>query len=257
MNEKQTRSCSGEARKGQEKDTHERGAQGKGRSDVERSKETLAQELNLPMPMGRKFINRIGSTFGRLTVLNYAGMQGAQHRWMCVCECGSIKPIQGGALANGTTQSCGCMRAAKTGLVNSTHRMTGTSIYKTWSSMRERCLHPKHKSYMRYGGRGITICERWNDFSLFLEDMGPRPSKAHSIERNNNDGPYCKENCRWATFVEQSNNKSNNRLLTYNGETLTLANWSKRRNLKQRTLFQRLERGWSIEKSLTTPLRTH
>lgn len=134
------------------------------------------------------------------------------------------------------------------------HGMCKTREYKSWKRMKERCLNPNHKSYPRYGGRGITVCERWkNSFLNFYSDMGPKPQN-HTINRLDNKGNYCPENCRWASVEEQNNNKENSHLLTYNGETLTLSQWAKRFNINSGTLCNRLKRNWDVEKSLTTPV---
>jgi hypothetical protein len=119
-----------------------------------------------------------------------------------------------------------------------------------------RCLNPGNASFKSYGAVGITVCERWlNSFENFLADMGPRPSKDHSIDRIKRELGYAPGNCRWATRVEQNRNKINNRLITYNGETLTHAEWSYRLGLHPDTVGQRLRNGWTVERALTQPIR--
>jgi hypothetical protein len=122
--------------------------------------------------------------------------------------------------------------------------------------MRTRCTNPNVPNYKDYGGRGIAVCERWRSFEAFLADMGPRPGLGYSIERINNDGDYEPGNCRWADRAQQSNNRRNNRLLTWNGETKTLAEWSRTTGLDYAALLARLNRGWSVERALSTPMKT-
>lgn len=121
--------------------------------------------------------------------------------------------------------------------------------------MHQRCTNPKTKRYPRYGGRGIVVCERWRDFPSFLEDMGKKPSPAHSIERRNNDGNYEPSNCYWATKSEQNHNKSNNRYVTYRGEVMTLTRAMTIANsgVEMGGLQGRLRRGWPLEEALETP----
>jgi len=120
--------------------------------------------------------------------------------------------------------------------------------------MMSRCRNSADPSYDIYGGRGISVCDRWNSFDNFLEDMGPRPSCDHSIERINVDGNYEKSNCRWGTWKEQGRNRRNNRRLTYKGRTLCVMEWAEELGIRWGTLFARLDRGWSAEKALTTPV---
>jgi hypothetical protein len=133
------------------------------------------------------------------------------------------------------------------------HGMRNTPEYVAWSDMRMRCRNPKHASYKDYGGRGVTICPEWDDFAVFYRDMGPRPSPHHSLDRSDNDGPYSPENCRWTTSTEQSRNRRNSRYVTYNGLTLTLAEWSQRTGISARALSHRFRSGWAVERALTKP----
>ena len=122
--------------------------------------------------------------------------------------------------------------------------------------MRNRCNNPKNRSFENYGGRGVTVCERWSDFANFLADMGQRPSPKHTIERNDNDRGYEPENCCWAVPEKQANNKRNNRVLEYRGRAMTLAMWAREVGMSADALERRLNLlKWSIEKSLETPVR--
>lgn len=127
--------------------------------------------------------------------------------------------------------------------------------YRSWNLMWQRCRNDKCAKYPQYGGRGITVCERWLKFENFLEDMGLRP-KGKTLDRVNNNLGYYPENCRWATNVEQNNNRRNSILLTCRGETLTLPQWARRLGINQKTLRKRLYQGWPIEQALETPTQT-
>lgn len=128
--------------------------------------------------------------------------------------------------------------------------------YKIWDSMKRRCENPRDRGYVFYGSRGIKVCAQWQRFENFLEDMGPRPDRTYSIERIDNDGDYCPENCRWATKSEQANNRRNTIRYGYQGQNLTLAEWSLRSNIKYGTLWWRVvQHDWPIERALTTPAR--
>lgn len=125
------------------------------------------------------------------------------------------------------------------------------STYSSWANMKTRVYNKNREGYKNYGGRGIKICNRWSDFGSFLADMGEKP-KGLSLERINNDGNYEPDNCKWATFQEQTNNARSNRKLTYKGATLGVFQWSRKINIKKSTLFRRLNAGWSTEKTLET-----
>lgn len=132
-----------------------------------------------------------------------------------------------------------------------------TREYRAWSGAKDRCYSPRNRKYPVYGGRGITMCPEWRDnFSRFLVDMGPCPSSAHSLDREDSNGPYAKWNCRWATDTEQQRNRRNNRLIAFHGEVLCLAEWAARAGIHRRTIARRLDvLGWSLERALTTPSR--
>ena len=136
-----------------------------------------------------------------------------------------------------------------------TSKTKATSMYKTWTGMRSRCNNPKDYAYNNYGGRGIEICKRWDKFENFLEDMGVRPTKKHSIDRINNNGNYELSNCRWATMKEQCYNRRTNTIITYNNCSKTLTEWAKTRKLDARTLSTRLRRGWDIHRALFQPVK--
>jgi len=151
-----------------------------------------------------------GMTFGRLTVTGKVGTtntQGQSH-WHCVCECGGETTTTAGHLRDGHSSSCGCYRREQQSRAAKTHGLTRTPEYQSWAAMRARCTNPAHKNYPLYGGVGIRICDRWNDFHLFLEDMGSKPSPKHTLDRIDPLGGYEPGNCRWAIrYVQVLNRK--------------------------------------------------
>lgn len=171
-----------------------------------------------------KFTDLTGEKFGRLTVIRR--LENDKHRnsrWSCKCECGEIVNVLGFCLKNGNTKSCGCFmfdEASKRHIKHG-HVTKGKSspTYRTWINMIQRCNNPNASYYSYYGGRGINVCERWMNFENFLEDMGERPSKNHSIERKDSNGDYCLSNCKWGTSQEQGRNRSiqNNNKSGYKG----------------------------------------
>jgi hypothetical protein len=174
--------------------------------------------------------------------------------WHCRCDCGNEITAYTGNLLRGRTKSCGCWQDESRQIQSVTHGKSHTPEWYIWVHMRERCKGTWQKNY---GGRGITVCERWqHSFAAFLADMGPRPSPLHEIERKDNDGPYSPENCTWATCVEQANNKRNNHRLTWNNKTQTIAQWSRETGIPAYLIQERIvKRQWAIHKALSTPPR--
>lgn len=207
--------------------------------------------------------NLTGQKFGRLTALGPTRKErDVSGRsllvWQCRCSCGTIIETRSCNLLSGDTSSCGCYQKEGT-IARSTkhgHASRGelSSEFIAHKNMISRCQNPKASNYPWYGGRGIRVCERWQSFQAFYEDMGPRPSSDHSIERDDPNGDYEPSNCRWATRAEQGANKRNNRLLTARGETHHMQEWCRIRGINQRTLWDRLNSGWPVEKALFTPV---
>lgn len=134
-------------------------------------------------------------------------------------------------------------------------RRKADNRYGIWQAMRNRCNNPNGEDYAHYGGRGITVCERWNDFLLFAQDMGPRPTLKHEIDRTDNDGPYCPENCRWATRYEQMQHTRRNRRIEFDGKCLTVSEWSRLLAVPFKRICERLDLGWSAKDALTAPIK--
>ncbi len=206
--------------------------------------------------MSRKIIDLTDQKFGRLTVLERTKNQGIQPTWLCQCECGNQIVTQAGNLKNGNTKSCGCLKketGKKIGKQNIKHGHTLNGIrsktYITWYNMIQRCTNLNHRSYKHYGGRGIKVCEAWLSFESFFQDMGERPPNM-SIDRIDNDGDYCSENCKWSTPKEQARNMTTNRLITIDDITKCLAEWCYQYNLSRDTVDERMRRGWTPEEAL-------
>lgn len=148
----------------------------------------------------------------------------------------------------GRIKSCGCYKKKKTIEKNTRHNMSDTPIHRIWSTMKSRCNNPNHEHYKHYGGRGIKVCDRWLDFNNFYADMGDPPFEGATLDRINNDGDYCPENCRWATRKEQATNKrdrSDAVYLTHDGKTQTQAAWAKELGISPATIQSRRKKGWS------------
>ncbi|MCJ7761102.1 hypothetical protein MUP59_08200 [Candidatus Bathyarchaeota archaeon] len=196
-----------------------------------------------------KLNNLVGKRFGRWTVIERAPTIKRHTFWHCKCDCGKEANVEADSLAHGGSISCGCYKNE----LHTTHGMSQTCTYASWKAMWARCTYPKLKAYKYYGGQGIKVCERWRDFESFCADMGEKPTPKHTLDRIDGKDNYCPENCRWATRQEQSENHYNNHNLTYNGKTQCLAVWAKELKIHKNTLDERLKRGWSVEKTLSTP----
>lgn len=204
-------------------------------------------------------IDITGQRFNRLVVLRRAAIEdGGNLRWECRCDCGNITTSLGSHLKNGGVKSCGCL-LLKAGEQTRTHGFTASqdplakSTYAAWANMIDRCVNPKAKAYKNYGGRGIRVCERWRgSFEAFVEDIGVRPSKDHSLDRYPDvNGGYEPSNCRWATASEQTRNTRKTVFIEFEGRRVALADAADKNGLKHTTVKERLKRGWPVEEALT------
>lgn len=204
-----------------------------------------------------KRLELAGKRYGRLTPLVICGRIGSFAAWKCVCDCGNEVRISSRAIVSGHTKSCGCFRRDFTTAKNLKHGECGTTEFRSWASLRQRCTNPNNKKYPIYGGRGIGFCERWDSFANFLADMGKKPSPSHTIDRIDNNLGYSPENCRWATPLQQSRNKQKTRFATIDGVTKTTSEWAKINGLSQGMVIKRIKRGWSNEKAVSEPAKAN
>lgn len=201
-----------------------------------------------------KAIDLSDQVFGRLEVVSRAESTKRGTRWLvrCSCKAKTELVVATSNLRSGNTKSCGCLHKEQLVQKVKKHGRSRTSIYAIWSVMIQRCQNSNNKDFGHYGGRGITVCDRWLRFEHFLADIGERPENA-TLERRDNDQGYCPGNCYWATRETQSRNKRNNRKLTLNGVTRLLIDWAEEKNLAPVTIRDRLRKGWSVKRALNTP----
>lgn len=193
-----------------------------------------------------------GQRFGRLVVLEEAGKDGHRaYMWSCRCDCGETSTVRGSLLKQGRVRSCGCGSREATIRRQTTHGMTGTPLYWRWRAMLARTGDPNNREYRNYGGRGITVCERWRDFANFHADMGADFLPGLELDRIDNDGPYSPENCRWATRIEQQRNRRNNHIVEWANRSLTVQDWAELLGLKPNTIITRLRRHWPVDRALS------
>lgn len=172
------------------------------------------------------FIDLTGQKFGRLVAVSRAENIGRRTMWKCLCDCGVETIVQSDHIKSGHSKSCGCFYAeTRTGAT--THGQSESPLYFAWHAMLNRCNSPTNQDYKYYGGRGIAVCEEWKKFENFYADMGERP-EGMTLDRIDNSGPYCKENCRWATDKQQQSNKRSNTWHTFDGETLHSTDFAKK-----------------------------
>lgn len=200
-----------------------------------------------------KLIDIVGEKYNMLTVVERLPNDNSGSTvWLCKCDCGNYTKVRGKNLKNGAVKSCGCLKQISH---TKTHGKSKTRIYNTWASMKSRCLNPNDNSYFRYGGRGICVCEEWiNSFESFYDwSMENGYTDSMTIERKDNDGNYCPENCRWATQKEQCRNRRTNAVFEYMGEKHILTEWCEILNLEYKFVHNRIRHGWSFERAISTP----
>jgi hypothetical protein len=208
------------------------------------------------MPRKGEFQDLKGKKFGRLYVVHLVEKdKSGKYKWLCQCDCGKTKITDTGQLNSGYTQSCGCIKKEILQERNYKHGEAHTDFYNVWSSMKQRCNLKRAKAYKDYGGRGINVCEEWNDFINFYNDMYPTYKKGLTIERIDVNGNYCKENCTWIKFEDQASNTTRSRFVYYNNKKYTASQLAREYGLKPQTFIKRLDNNWDIQKALTTPIR--
>ena len=203
--------------------------------------------------MGVKGADLLGKRFGNLLVIEKVKLGYSVYRWRCVCDCGNESLVRTDHLTSGNTKSCGCKHydACKT------HGMTETRLYHIWCNMKARCLNANNHKHKDYGGRGIKVCDEWMRFEPFAEWALKNGYKDDlSIDRIDNNGNYEPTNCRWVDSKTQANNTRTNRNYSMNGETHTIADWSRIYGVERKMVYKRIRLGWTISESLLIPKNT-
>lgn len=195
-------------------------------------------------------IEMTGKRFGKLTVLEEFGRSGSQVTWRCICDCGNEHVAKGRDLRCGDVKSCGCLKPTYG------EKVTGTRLHRIWKAMKYRCSNKNGQDWYLYGEKGITVCDEWSKnylaFKKWAESNGYQEDL--TIDRINSNKGYCPENCRWATPLVQANNTSRNHVVDWNGESKTIAEWSRVVCIDEKVLWQRFRSGWSAERALTEPI---
>jgi hypothetical protein len=209
----------------------------------------LKRQQNCGCISKEKHINQmVGKKFGMITVLSFAKSEGGHYYYNCQCDCGNKKVMRNNTIK--IAKSCGCYRLDKM----TKHNECKKRLYRIWIRMRSRCFNLNNHAYEEYGGRGITVCKEWLKSYEEFRDWALSHGYADNltIDRIDVNGNYEPSNCRWATMKVQSNNKRNNKLLTFNGVTHTAAQWSDILGYPRRLIYVRLHRGWTVEKTLSS-----
>lgn len=205
-----------------------------------------------------RFINLVGNRYNHLTVIERSDNVGkGTATWKCLCDCGNYTIVRSGNLKSGAVKSCGCL--LHTSKPTLKHNMSHTPLYQKWASIKRRCYTPSVKSYKDYGGRGIKMCEEWkNSFESFMQwALQSGYSDGLTIERKDNNGNYCPENCMWIPFNEQQKNRRMCQFISYKGETKTLTDWCKTFNIPYKRVHNRIHNlGWSFERAISEQTHT-
>lgn len=199
-----------------------------------------------------KLIDLTGQRFGRLLVIGRAENElGGQPRWICQCDCGAKKTIRGSHLRQGLVKSCGCLNKEllqSRNIERGCDGRTSTRLYRIWINIKKRCHNNHCPAYLQYGGRGISICGEWETFQAFQAwALTSGYTDGLTIDRIDNNKGYDPDNCRWANATIQANNRRSNRMIFYNGEVRTLAEWCKLLCLPYKTVWARLKAGWDLD----------
>jgi hypothetical protein len=207
--------------------------------------------------MSPPIIDLTGMRFGMLVVLSRQVVPHSRTaKWLCRCDCGREKVAQSFRLRRGHTRSCGCLAKEISSAQLRTHGKSKTREFRIWTCIKNRVFNRNDPKFTRYGGRGISMCDRWaSSFEAFYADMGPCPSSSHSVDRIDNNGHYSPENCRWATPSEQARNRGNNRMISAFGQERCVTEWAEIMGIDRLLVFVRLSKGWTPERALTAPVR--
>lgn len=203
-----------------------------------------------------KLIDLTGKRFGLLTVIERE--PNAAHGiavWRCKCDCGQYTSVRGNNLKSGAVKSCGCLRHATA--KNKTHGMSKTHLYRVWAGVKRRCYYKKDVAYKNYGGRGIKMCDEWrNSSEQFIKwAVASGYREGLTIERIDNDGDYCPNNCTWVPLNEQANNRRMCLQFEHDGRTLNLAQWCKELGLNYSRTHNRIYKlKWPFEKAISEPV---
>lgn len=196
-----------------------------------------------------------GARYGRLAVIRPVKNEPGRHV-LCRCTCGATTVVRFANLLRGNTKSCGCLKRDMASERLTTHGQSGTKLHYVWIDMRQRCENENSDRFELYGERGISVCDEWQDFESFRAwALANGYQEGLTIDRIDVNGNYTPANCRWVTQVVQCNNTRRNKMLTHNGKTMSMADWSRYYNLNYHTLRSRLRIGWSVKKALETPMR--
>ena len=220
---------------------------------------TVGKQQKYTYPRGRhhSFQDLTSQKFGKLTAIKATHSTRGKWHWDFQCACGNIVNRMGyrvkGQANKGGTPHCGCSVSEVALRRANSHGYTNHPIYWIWRSMKARCLNPKHKAWKNYGGRGITVCEQWLDFRVFLEDMLPTYQQGLDLDRKDNNLGYCKENCRWVTRHANCNNKRNSVRIQDGDESLTIKQFCEKYNLKTSTVQYRLSNGITMPQLAEQP----
>ena len=201
----------------------------------------------------------IGKVFGRLTVLAFSHKdKWRKNYWLCLCSCGKKVIVAERSLLTGNTKSCGCYRKQYSILKHLIHGRQGTRLYAIWQNMKNRCRNTKVPAYKDYGGRGITVCDEWLDFTCFMDwALNNGYDDSLSLDRINNNAGYKPSNCRWVTQKEQARNTRANVLITYKCDTLCVVAMAEKYNVNPKLLYGRLEKGWPVDRAIEEPVQVH
>lgn len=198
--------------------------------------------------------NLKGRKFGLLKVVSRCFDKTDGEYWNCDCKCGKTTTVLVGNLLSGKTKSCGCLQKQRAKETNAKHGESRTRLYRTWLDMRKRCQNKNVKAYPNYGGRGIKVCDEWQDYETFARwALANGYNDSMTIERKDVDKDYCPENCTWVTLSEQGKNTRKNRYIEYDGNRLTLTEWSELLGGKPNLVTTRLQRGWSETDAVSIP----